>query len=258
MIPVLRATVDPTSSSAPVAPLLVLGPSLGTSTDLWDPNIAALASVYRVIRYDHRGQGRSPVPPGPYSIDDLGRDVVALMDRLEIDRATVAGVSLGGMVAMWLAAKCDDRVERLIAMCTSAHMSQAPWAERIDAVRGAGSTEPIADAVVDNWLTPGYAQQDPEVREWLRGMVLASPAEGYASCCEAIATMDLRDDISSIRRPTLVISATDDPSAPPEHQREIAKRIDGARLETVSDAAHLANVQQADTINGLMIDFRHE
>ena len=236
------------------APALLLGPSLGTSTDVWERNIGPLAERFRVIRYDHRGEGRSPEPPGPYEIADLGRDVLALMDRLWIERAHVGGVSLGGMVAMWIGAHAPDRVDRIVPMCTSAHMPDAPWAERAAAVREAGSTEPIADTVVQNWLTPDYAAGHADDRAWLRGLLLASPAEGYANCCEAIERMDQRDELRHIEAPTLVISASDDPSTPPEHQRVIADLIPGARLETIDDAAHLANVQHPDLVNDLIID----
>ena len=234
---------------------LLLGPSLGTSTEVWERNVTALAERFRVIRYDHRGQGKSPEPPGPYEIADLGRDTIALMDRLGIERAAVGGVSLGGMIAMWVGAHAPERVTHVIPMCTSPHIPQAPWAERAAAVREAGSTEPIADNVVANWLTPGYADDHPDDREWLRGLLVASPPEGYASCCGAIERMDLRDDLAQIGAPALVVSATDDPSTPPEHQRTIAELIPGARLETVADAAHLANVQHPDAINRLIIDF---
>ena len=236
------------------APALLLGPSLGTSTDVWERNIGPLAERFRVIRYDHRGEGRSPEPPGPYEIADLGRDVLALMDRLWIERAHVGGVSLGGMVAMWIGAHAPDRVDRIVPMCTSAHMPDAPWAERAAAVREAGSTEPIADTVVRNWLTPDYAAGHRDDRAWLRGLLTASPPEGYANCCEAIERMDLRDELPHVEAPTLVISASDDPSTPPEHQRVIADLIPGARLETIDDAAHLANVQHPDLVNDLIID----
>jgi 3-oxoadipate enol-lactonase len=236
------------------APVLLLGPSLGTSTDVWERNIGPLAERFRVIRYDHRGEGRSPEPAGPYEIADLGRDVLALMDRLWIERAHVGGVSLGGMVAMWIGAHAPDRVDRIVPMCTSAHMPDAPWAERAAAVREAGSTEPIADTVVRNWLTPDYAAGHPDERAWLRGLLTASPPEGYANCCEAIERMDLRDELPHVEAPTLVISASDDPSTPPEHQRVIADLIPGARLEVIDNAAHLANVQHPSTVNQLIID----
>jgi 3-oxoadipate enol-lactonase len=236
------------------APVLLLGPSLGTSTDVWERNIGPLAERFRVVRYDHRGEGRSPEPAGPYEIADLGRDVLALMDRLWIERAHVGGVSLGGMVAMWIGAHAPDRVDRIVPMCTSAHMPDAPWAERAAAVREAGSTEPIADTVVRNWLTPDYAAGHPDERAWLRGLLTASPPEGYANCCEAIERMDLRDELPHVEAPTLVISASDDPSTPPEHQRVIADLIPGARLEVIDNAAHLANVQHPSTVNQLIID----
>lgn len=236
------------------APPLVLGPSLGTTIAMWDDNVAELARHHRVIRYDHRGQGDSPAPPGPYEIADLGRDVVALLDRLGIERASVAGVSLGGMVAMWLAANAPKRVDRLVAACTSAYMADAPWQERIKAVREAGSTEPIADAVVDNWLTPGFARARPEQRARLRALLVASPPEGYAECCAAIERMDLRDDLRRITAPTLVISGSDDPSTPREHQELIAASIPGARHETIAPGAHLSNVEAPETFDALVLE----
>jgi 3-oxoadipate enol-lactonase len=133
-------------------------------------------------------------------------------------------------------------------------MQDAPWAERAAAVREAGSTEPVADGVVDRWLTPDFAQEHPDVREWLRGLLVASPPEGYAACCGAIARMDLRDDLRQVDAPALVISGADDPATPPEHQRLIAELIPGARHEVVSHAAHLANVQHPDAVNALIID----
>ena len=143
------------------APVLLLGCSLGTSVAMWEPQVAPLAERLRVIRYDHRGHGASPVPPGPYDIEDLGRDVLALMDRLGVERASLGGVSLGGMVAMWLGANAPDRVERLVLCCTSAHMPPASaWAERAAKVRAAGTTEVVADAVVERWLTPAFARRE--------------------------------------------------------------------------------------------------
>jgi 3-oxoadipate enol-lactonase len=236
------------------APPLLLGPSLGTSTDVWERNVGPLAQRFRVIRYDPRGEGRSPEPPGPYEIADLGDDVLALLNRLDIERAHVGGVSLGGMVAMWLAANAPDRVDRLVPICTSAYMPQTPWADRAAAVREAGSTEPIADGVVQNWLTPDYAAGHPDDRAWLRGLLVASPPAGYALCCEAIERMDLREELSEIEAPTLVISGSDDPSTPPEHQRAIAGLIPGARLEVIDHAAHLANVQYPSLVNDLIIE----
>ena len=236
------------------APALVLGGSLGTTLAMWDGQ-APLAQRVRTVRYDHRGHGRSPAPPGPYEIADLGRDVLALMDGLEIAHASHCGVSLGGMVGMWLAANAPERVARLILICTSAHMPPASaWAERAATVRRTGGTETIADAVVARWLTPEYAAAHPGVRATLRDMLVGASPEGYAACCNAIRDMDLRPLLGRIEAPTLVISGAEDQAAPPEHQRLIADAIPGARHEVLSPAAHVAPVEQAQAINALILD----
>ncbi|MGZ8650462.1 MAG: 3-oxoadipate enol-lactonase [Solirubrobacteraceae bacterium] len=236
------------------APVLLLGCSLGTAIAMWEPQVAPLAEHLRVIRYDHRGHGASPVPPGSYEIEDLGRDVLALMDRLGVERASFGGVSLGGMVAMWLGANAPDRVERLVLCCTSAHMPTASaWAERAAKVRAAGTTEVVADAVVERWLTPGFADAHPDTRAWLRSMLLATDPDGYAACCGAIERMDLRAALPSIAAPTLVVSGADDQAAPAEHQRALAEAIPSARLETLTPAAHIASVERADEVTELIL-----
>ena len=208
-----------------------------------------------MIRYDHRGHGRSPAPSGPYEIADLGRDVLALMDDLGLERATHGGVSLGGMIGMWLAANAPERVEWLILICTSAHMPPASaWANRAATVRSAGTTEPIADAVVDRWLTPGHAAAHPELRARLRDMLISAPAEGYAACCDAIEQMDLRPLLGHIESPTLVVSGADDLAAPPDHQQRIAQAVPGARYEVVAPAAHIATVERSAEVNALMLE----
>lgn len=237
------------------APVVLLGSSLGATLEMWDPQVPALAERFRVVRFDHRGHGRSPVPSGPYEIEDLGRDVLALLDRLGVQRASYAGVSLGGMVGMWLGAHAPDRVERLALVCTAAHLPPASaWAERAAAVRAAGTTEAIADAVVQRWLTPAFARERPEVAAGLRATLAAQPPEGYAACCGAIERMDLRPVLGAIRAPTLVVAAADDPSTPPEHGRAIAAAVPGARFELVADAAHLASVQRPETVTALLLD----
>jgi 3-oxoadipate enol-lactonase len=235
-------------------PVLLLGSSLGTTTAMWDPQLPALAENLRVIRYDHRGHGGSPAPPGPYEVSDLGRDALALLDRLGVERASLGGVSMGGMVAMWLGAHAPERVDRLVLCCTSAHMPDAPWGDRAAAVRSAGTTETIADAVVERWTTPGYAKAHPEVRAWLRAMLVSVDAQGYAACCEALERMDIRGDFERITAPTLVISAEEDPATPPEHQKAIAEGIPGARLESLADAAHMAGVERPGAVNRLILD----
>ncbi len=236
-------------------PVVLLGSSLGTNLEVWDAQVPALAGQLRVVRFDHRGHGRSPEPPGPYEIADLGGDVLALMDRLGIERAHYCGLSIGAMVGMWLAINAPDRIGRLVVMCTAAHLPPASaWAQRAREVLAAGSPEPVADTIVDRWLTPAFAAAHPEVRRWLRGMLVAQSPHGYAACCGAIERMDLRGDLPRIAAPTLVVSGADDPASAPEHQALIAGAIAGARLEVVADAAHLASVQQPGVVNRLICE----
>jgi 3-oxoadipate enol-lactonase len=229
-------------------PPVLMGSSLGTTLHMWDAQLP-LAERFRLIRYDHRGHGGSPSPPGPYEIADLARDVL----ELDIDRAHCVGLSIGGMVGMWLAANAPERIDRLVVICTSALMGPASmWQERAATVLEAGSTEPIADPVVDRWLTPGFAAEHPDARAKLRAMLTSADPEGYAACCGAIERMDLRGELGRISAPTLVISGADDLATPVEHQRLIAAAIPGARHEIVSPAAHIAAVEQSDAINRLI------
>ena len=236
-------------------PAVLLGGSLGTSVEMWRPQLAALTERFRVIRYDHRGHGGSAVPPGPYRIDDLGRDVVALLDRLELPRVHVGGLSLGGMVGMWLAANAPERVDRLMLLCTSALLGPPElWSNRAAAVR-AGGMPAIADPVLARWFTPGFVSRQPDVVDWARGLLTATSPVGYAGCCAAIQHMDLEPALASITAPTLVIAGADDPATPPAMAERIAAAIPGARLEIVPDAAHLANVEQPAIVNRLLLDF---
>ena len=235
-------------------PVLLMGGSLGTTVRMWDGQ-RPMVEHLRLVRFDHRGHGASPVPPGPYEIADLGRDVLDLMDELGIERASYCGLSIGGMVGMWLGANAPDRIDRLVLLCTAAHMpDRSFWRDRAAAVLAAGSTAPIADGVVERWLTPGFADAHPEVREELHAMLLAAPPDGYAACCGAIERMDLLDALPRITAPTLVISGAQDEAAPPERQRVIAEAIPGARHETLSPAAHIAAVEQAEAVNHLILE----
>jgi 3-oxoadipate enol-lactonase/4-carboxymuconolactone decarboxylase len=230
---------------------LVLSGSLGSDLHMWDPQVATLvAAGFQVIRYDHRGHGRSPAPPGPYTLRELAEDLLELLDTLGLRRVSLAGLSLGGMVGMWLAENAPERLDRLVLCCTSASLGPASmWQERAETARTQGMAV-LADAAVDRWVTPAYKPS----AGWLRDMVANQPAEGYASCCTAIETMSIVDSLSTITTPTLVIAAEDDPATPPDHARAIASAIPGARLEIVPNAAHLGNVEQPEAFTGLIID----
>jgi 3-oxoadipate enol-lactonase len=237
------------------APVLVLGPSLGTTTELWRGQMTDLAERLRVVRYDHRGHGGSPVPPGPYTLADLGGDVVALLDRLGLDRVHLGGMSLGGMVSMWVAANAPDRVDRLVLMCTSARLGPPEmWAERAAVARTQG-VEALADATLARWLPEDLARSRPDVVAELRAMLTSTPAEGYAGCCAAIEHMDQVPDLPRIRAETLVIAGLADPATPPSHAEVIVTGIPNARLELIGGAAHLANVARPEVITKLVVSF---
>jgi 3-oxoadipate enol-lactonase len=253
MPPMTTVELHHTFAGPQDAGVVVLSNSLGTTLAMWEPQAAALARDHRVLRYDLRGHGRSPVPEAPYSIADLGSDLLALLDRNGIARASLFGVSLGGMVSMWVAAHAPERVDRLILCSTSAVMGPPEsWTERAALVRREG-TAAVADAVVARWFTPAFAAAQPDVVARIRGQLAATPAEGYAGCCEAIREMDQRPDLPAIAAPTLVIAADGDPSTPPAHARTIAGLIPGARLEVLDRGAHLVNVEAPDVVNPLVL-----
>lgn len=235
-------------------PALLLAGSLGSTLAMWDPQVETLARSFRVIRYDHRGHGASPVPPGPYALADLGADVLALLDSLGVPHAHVCGLSLGGQVGMWLAAHAPDRVDRLVLCCTAAWFGPPePWVERAALVRASG-TAAIAEAVVGRWFTPAFAERNPDLVASMRAMVAGTPAEGYAACCELVGRTDLRPELGAVRAPTLLIAGAEDPAVPPERVQAIAGGIPDCRVAMVEDAAHLANVERAPEVTGLILD----
>lgn len=221
------------------APLLVLPCSLGTSRELWDP--APYTEHFRVLRYEHRGHGESDTPAGPYAMEELAADALALLDELGVERASWIGLSLGGMVAMWIAAAASERLDRLVLACTSARVgSPHAYAERAGVVREQG-VEPIADAVVARWFT---AAAPDALRARFRAILVATPAEGYAGCCEALARWDFRERLSEIAAPTLVVAGAEDESTTAADTGLLARRIPGARTTVLEGAAHLANLER--------------
>jgi 3-oxoadipate enol-lactonase len=244
--------VSYTVDGAEDAPVVVLSNSLGATRGMWDPQVPALAERYRVVTYDTRGHGDSPAPPGPYSLDDLVDDLVALLDEVGAERAHVAGLSLGGMTAMRLAAREPERVHRLAVLCTSAKPDPQPFLDRAVAVRS-GGTAPLAPTVASRWVTPPFAAQHPDLVARLEAMIAGSDDEGYAACCEVVAAVDLRQDLGRITAPTLVVSGAEDVALPPPHQQAIADGIPGAELLTVSPGAHLANLERTSEVTGALL-----
>jgi 3-oxoadipate enol-lactonase/4-carboxymuconolactone decarboxylase len=235
------------------APALLLGASLGTTLDVWSALLPRLTGAYRVIRFDHRGHGKSRTPPGPYALADLGADVVALLDRLEIERVSFCGVSLGGMVGMWLAAEAPTRVDRLALVCTSAFLPPPEaWHTRAATVRERGMSA-LTGAVVARWFTASFAARHPAIVSEMATAFERVDPEGYASCCEAIAGWDLRARLSDIRAPTLIVAGGADVATDPSHGYAIGAGIPGARVAVVENAAHLAVVEQPDEVADLLL-----
>ena len=235
------------------APTVVLSNSLGSTSAMWDPQLPAFAARFRVVRYDHRGHGASPVPPAPYELGDLGADAIALLDRLGLERVHWCGLSLGGMVGMWMAINAPDRIDRLVLCCTSAKLGPPEmWADRAKTVRAQG-VDAVADAGIERWLSPGFVEREPQTAARIRAMLAATPDEGYAACCGVIERMDQVSRLGAIRAPTLVIAGEDDPATPPEHGELIASSIRGARFEVVPDARHLATVEQPEAMTSLIL-----
>jgi 3-oxoadipate enol-lactonase len=194
------------------------------------------------------GHGGSGAPPGPYTIAELGAGVLALLDALGVERAGYCGISLGGMIGMWLAANAPGRIAALGLLCTAAHLPPAgDWRERAARVRTAGMAS-ISASVISRWFTPAFAALAPAVIAGFRATLERTDPAGYAGCCEAIAEMDLRPDLPAIAAPTLVIAGADDPATPSACGAAIPSGIDGARLEAIPGAAHLAAVSAADPV----------
>jgi 3-oxoadipate enol-lactonase len=221
---------------------------------MWQPQTAALAEHFRVVRFDHPGHGGSPTEPAPRTIADLGARVLSLLDDAAIGRVSYVGLSLGGMVGMWLAAHAPQRIDRLALLCTSAQLGPPEyWHLRAEAVTAQGM-DTIVDSVPVRWFTPAFRSGHPAVYEGYRDMLRSSKPDGYAACCEVIAAMDLRADLRRIQADTLVIAGADDEAIPVTHAAAIAEAIPRSRLEVVSDAAHLANVEQPAQITELLLD----
>lgn len=246
----LRYRVD----GPPGAPVCVLGPSLGTALELWDPQVGELSREWQVVRYDLRGHGGSPAPPGPYTVADLAGDVLGIVDRLGVDTFAYCGLSLGGAIGGWLGVHHPERIDALVLCCTAAKFGDpATWQDRAAGVRADG-LEWLVPSSTGRWFTPGFPAAAPEEAERLLGMLRAADPEGYAGCCEAIGAFDVRDRLGEIGVPTRVVAGDADPATPVELARELAEGIPGADLVVVRDAAHLANVEQPAAVTAAVVE----
>lgn len=237
------------------APVLMLSNSLGTNLHMWDAQVPELTKHFRLLRYDRRGHGKSGVAPGPYTMERLGRDVLAILDGLGISRVNWCGLSMGGMVGQWLGANAPERIDRLILSNTSSYYpDKTPWHDRIKAVREGGIAA-VADRVLGAWFTKDFIAHEPMTVARMKEMMLSTPVEGYIACCEAVRDMDHREILGRITAPTLVIAGRHDPATPVAAGEFIRSRIPGASMHVI-DAAHIANVEQPheylDTVLGFL------
>jgi 3-oxoadipate enol-lactonase len=235
-------------------PCLVLSNSLGCTLEMWEPQVAAFSREYRLLRYDTRGHGRSGVPERPYTLEQLGTDILGLLDALGIERAHYCGLSMGGATGMWLAINAPQRVERLVLCNTT------PWLGPPETMNARIATllrdgmPAMVEAILERWFMAEYRTQEPLVVDRIRQMLLTTPADGYVGCCEAIRDMDQRAALSRIAAPTLVIAGTYDPAPTPEAARAWASMIPNSRFLELP-AAHLSNVGAAEEFTRQVLDF---
>lgn len=236
------------------APWLVLSNSLGATLEMWEPQVAAFSREFRVLRYDTRGHGRSTVPPGPYKIDQLGTDVIGLLDALRIARARFCGLSMGGATGMWLAVHAAARIDRLV-LCNT-----MPWLgppevmdARIATIRREGMAT-LVEGIIQRWFTADAILRQAVMVERIRQTLLRTPVDGYVGCCEALREMDQRADLARIAAPTLVIAGSFDPAPTPAAAREWASMIPNARCIELP-AAHLSNIGAAAQFNETVLAF---
>jgi 3-oxoadipate enol-lactonase len=236
------------------APVLMLSNSLGTTLHMWDPQVAPFTQHFRLVRYDRRGHGRSGVPKGPYTMERLGRDVLAVLDALDLERINWCGLSMGGMVGQWLGANAPERIERLVLTNTSSYFpDKAAWNDRLMLVREKGVAA-FAPANMERWFTKGFRERSPDKVARMQEMFAATPLEGYLGCGAAVRDMDHRELLPKIKAPTLVIAGKHDPATPPEANEYIKNHIPGTRY-AVLDAAHISNVEQAEGYTKAVLEF---
>lgn len=235
------------------APYLVLLGSLGTSRQVWDGQFLSFSNWFRVLRVGHPGHDGDAAPKGPYTVDMLGQRVLGLLDSLGVGGAAFAGLSLGGLVAMWLAAEHPGRVERLVVSGSAPQFSPpAMWRARAEQVRADG-TAPLVEAALARWFTPAFVSSHPDVVSRYRAIFLGVDAEGYASCCDALAEADVTGQLGRITAPTLVLTGAKDPVVPPASGAATTQAVEGSSLTVLAGAAHLANVEQPDAFNSVVL-----
>nr|WP_315182302.1 3-oxoadipate enol-lactonase [uncultured Albidiferax sp.] len=248
-----RITIDGDAA----APALILSNSLGTTLEMWDPQVAAFSEHYRVIRYDTRGHGGSPITPGPYSFADLGQDVLAVLDALGIERAAFCGISMGGHTGLWLGVHAGARFNAIV-VCNSAAKIGTPqgWNERAAMVRegGQASMQVLAESSPGRWFSAEFANAQPATVQRAQAWIAGIAPQGYAACCEALAVSDLRNDLHRITTPTLLLAGVSDPVTTVADAQAMQPGIAGAQLVVVP-ASHLSNLEAPHAFDQAVLHF---
>ena len=239
------------------APFVTMSNSLASNLSMWDPQIPALTSRYRVLRYDTRGHGQTDAPPGPYSLDELTEDVRALLEVLGMRKTHFVGLSMGGMIGQILALKYPQLLQSLV-LCDT--MSRVPpdakpmWEERIHTAETRGM-DPTVETTVGRWFTAPFRERRQDVIDNVRTMIRSTPPQGYVGCCHAIAGLNLTDRLQAITVPTLIIVGEDDPGTPVAASQVIHEQIEGSELVILTSAAHLSNMEQPEAFNQALTPF---
>jgi len=235
-------------------PVLVLSNSLGVNLVMWEPQLGVLAPHFRVLRYDQRGHGKSSVPPGPYSIDQLGSDVLGLLDALETPRGSFCGISMGGLTGQWLGVNAPERLDKLVLANTAAKIGvEDVWNGRISTVLSEGLNS-VIPGTLERWFSAEFRAAHPAIISATSAMLHATDVQGYAGCCAAIRDADFREAVRTTSTPTLVIAGTHDPVATPADGRFLASNIAGAKYVELP-TAHLSNVEGSDQFNAVLLEF---
>jgi 3-oxoadipate enol-lactonase len=245
------------------APVVILANPIGTTRAIWDAQARVLREDYRLLRFELRGHGspggspgaRSEAPPGPYSMAELGTDVLGLMREHGVTAAAYCGISIGGMIGLWLAANAPERISSLVVCCAAIipMPSRQAWLDRAALVREGGMAA-ISEMIPPRWFTPGFIAREPAAVAFVVDMLLGTDPAGYAGCGEAIAGMDLRPALGAIKAPTLVISGAEDAAAPPWQGAMTAAAIAASRLRVIRGTSHLAPYQTPGPVTAAILE----
>lgn len=236
------------------APALIFCNSLGTTLHMWDSQIEALTNDFKVVRYDRRGHGLSTTSEASFTMADLGQDVLALMDHLQIQQAHFCGLSIGGLVGQWLGTEAENRLLSLTVCATAAKIgTDEGWVQRAKEVRATGLA-PLLEGTLERWFNPDFITKNAELVQFILDEFAQNSSEGYAQCCEALAQADFRSELHKVSIPTLCVSGVQDPVCSAADLDFIANHVKQG-THTAIAGRHICNVESAREFNQLLLSF---